>query len=81
MDDVHRNDAPVWRIHVVVYAVGRNRMNIVNIFTKFDDAESLAGILIRAEVNFSVEVLKEVDGKWGYMFTVSEPDESCEGFE
>ena len=29
MDDVHRNDARVWRTYVVVYAVGRNRMKII----------------------------------------------------
>ena len=27
MDDVHRSDAPVWRSHVVVYEVGRNKMS------------------------------------------------------
>ena len=28
MDDVHRNDAPVWGVHVVVYAVGGSRMKV-----------------------------------------------------
>ena len=62
MDDVHWNDAPVWRIHVVVYAVGRNRMTKREAYKRVFGKEAIhiEGIDWNSEVDDAFEMELEV---------------------
>ena len=49
-------------------------MNTVTIYTNREDAEQLAVILLRAEVNYNVEFYQDHDkNEIGFLFTVTEP--------
>lgn len=52
-------------------------MRTVTIYTNSEDAESLAVILLRAEVTYSVEKCN-ADGEYGYLFTVWNSQEDDE---